>query len=201
MRGQSNESIRARSRLSLSQSSSTQSLSSYMSATTRRNRAVCRVPSQQHGEHKRRRPRATTAAESAWARSSHDEHPGAQDAGQGARREHHQRPADGLKVNRRGSAKGAHRCQPRRPRDGVTRGSQQLFAQDTSRFRRGGRGKQQRRVDRREREKKREKERSRKRQRDRVRSATAEKRIHRRCWRTQGRFARKKRRMIVEGGE
>lgn len=89
-----------------------------------RNRAVRRVPSQQHGEHKRRRPRATAAAESAGARPSHDEHPGAQDAGQGARREHHQRPADGLKVNR-GFTEGAHR-RPPRARHGVTGKSERL---------------------------------------------------------------------------
>lgn len=129
-----------------------------MPTTTRRNRAVRRVPSQQHGEHKRWRPRATTAAESAGARPSHDEHPGAQDAGQGARREHHQRPADGLKVNR-GFVKGAHRCQPHRPRarDGVTRGSEQLFAR-TLLDPEESAEEERRHVDRRERERKREKE-------------------------------------------
>lgn len=82
----------------------------------RRDQCRSRIASRQHGEHKRRRPRSTTTAESARTRSSHIEYPGTQDASQGARREHHQRPADGLKVNRR-FVRGAHRC---RSRDSVT---------------------------------------------------------------------------------
>lgn len=90
--------------------------------TRRRDCFVRRIASQQHGEHKCWRSRATTAAESTGPRSTHVEHPGAQDAGQGARREHHQRPADGLKVNRR-TVEGARRCEPHRPhaRSSVTR--------------------------------------------------------------------------------
>jgi len=84
--------------------------------TKSRNRIVRRIASQQYGEHKCWRPCTTTATESAGTRSSYLEHPSAQDESQGTRREHHQRSADGLKVNWR-YAESAHRP---RVRDGVT---------------------------------------------------------------------------------
>lgn len=61
--------------------------------------SVLRCPKRRNGEHRKRRSRASCAAEPARPRSAHDQHPGPENAGQGARREHHQRIANGLKFN------------------------------------------------------------------------------------------------------
>lgn len=65
-------------------------------------------------EHRERRARPGGATESAWSRPAHNEHPGSENAGQGARREHHQRIANGLKFNVRPRKAVSTRLRPNR---------------------------------------------------------------------------------------
>ncbi|XP_076279363.1 uncharacterized protein LOC143208655 isoform X1 [Lasioglossum baleicum] len=68
-------------------------------------------PNGRDDQHRERRARGNGTTESSWPRPTHDQHPGVENAGQGARREHHQRVADGLKFN----------VQPRKARRSVLR--------------------------------------------------------------------------------
>lgn len=65
-------------------------------------------------EHRKWRARPGGATESAWSRPAHNEHPGSENAGQGARREHHQRIANGLKFNVRPRKAVSTRLRPNR---------------------------------------------------------------------------------------
>lgn len=60
---------------------------------------VGRCAERRNDEHRKRGPRSSGATESSGPRSAHNEHPGSENASQGARREHHQRIANGLKFN------------------------------------------------------------------------------------------------------
>ena len=60
---------------------------------------VGRCAERRNDEHRKRGPCSSGAAESSRPRSAHNEHPGSENASQGARREHHQRIANGLKFN------------------------------------------------------------------------------------------------------